>query len=105
MILFAVQATDRDFGDLIRLLGADDLHELFPALDIKYTDIEKEEVGAASPHPDLKARNVLNFWRQNKASEATCQALLDALQHCGNVHAKETLEDMWNGKGRISVNE
>ena len=83
----------------------DDLHELFYALDIKYTDIEKDEVGAGLPHPDFKATKVLISWRQGKAGEATRQALLDALTRCGNIYVKEILEDMWNGKGITPVNK
>ena len=77
---------------------------MFPALGIKDTDIEKDEVGAASTHPDIKARKVLICWRKREGKQATRQALLDGLTRCGNVHAKEMLEDKWNGKGIGTVN-
>ena len=99
------KVTSRDIGDVIRLLGPDDLHELFHALKIKNTDIEKEEKNADSPHPGQQARAVFNFWIKDKGREATQQAILDALERCGNVEDKENLEDIWGGKGKLGLGQ
>ena len=92
--------SSRDIGDVIRLLGATDLHELFYSLNIKHTDIEKEEKNASSDHPGLKARAVFNFWIKVNGNNATRQSILDALVKSDNVEAAENLQDIWDGKGK-----
>ena len=90
----------RDIGDVIRLLGTTDLQELLHALNIKDTDIEKEEKNASSDHPDLKARAVFNFWMKVNGNNATRQSILDALVKCDNIEATENLQDIWDEKGK-----
>ena len=92
--------TSGDVGDVIGLLGPDDFHELFHALEIKDVDIEKEEKNADSSHPGQQARAVFNFWTKAKGREATRGAVCNALGRCGNVEDKENLEDIWDGKGK-----
>ena len=96
----ADKVTSRDIGDVIRLLGTDDFHELFHALDINDSDIEKEKKNADSAHPGQQARAVFNFWIKTKGKEATRQAILGALERCGNIEDKEILEDIWDGNGK-----
>ena len=98
------KATNRDFIDITRLLDPDDLQELFYELDIKKHYSDREEKSADSTDPGIKAKEVLISWRKREAKNATCQALLDALERCRNIEAKETLEDMWNGNSKILGN-
>ena len=98
--LFAEKVSSRDIGDVIRLLGPVDFHELFHELNIKDADIEKEEKNADSSHPGQQARAVFNFWIKAEGKEATRKAMLDALERCGNVEDKEILEDIWDGRGK-----
>ncbi|XP_072051601.1 uncharacterized protein [Amphiura filiformis] len=94
------QISDEDITDIISLLGRDDLHKLFYALELPSTDIDKAEIKAGTLDVDLKARKVFETWRQRNGQQATQERILCALEECGNNDAKEKLEDKWKLKGK-----
>ena len=50
---------------------------------------------------NLRAKNVLRFWRQRKGNLATRNVVLQALEKIRNRHAIEQLEAEWNMKGEL----
>ena len=88
-----------DFDDVIKLLGPADLERLFHALDLQSTDIEKAQENVSLNDVDLKARNVLLFWRKTKGKAATRERILEALKKCENRNAVQQLEATWNIEG------
>ncbi|XP_072014911.1 LOW QUALITY PROTEIN: uncharacterized protein [Amphiura filiformis] len=94
-----IQISDRCISDIINLLGPDDLRNLFYALDLPSRVIDKAEIKAGTSDVDLKARRVLETWRQRNGQQATQERVLCALEECGNKDARERLEDKWRMKG------
>ena len=94
-------ASDKDFGDVIKLLTPFGLKELYYELGISSRDMQTWEADAgdgASTY--LKARSVLETWRNRQASKASRQAILQALEDCNNRDAKEKLQKMWEPSGK-----
>ena len=89
-------ASDKDFGAVIKLLNTYELKELYYELGISSRDMQTWEADAgerASVY--LRARSVLETWCKREANKASRQAILDALQNCKNINAKETLQTQW----------
>ena len=51
----------------------------------------------------VNARKVLELWRDQKGHLATRQAILEALDGCGNRNAREQLEETWKLKGMFII--
>ena len=89
-------ASDDCFRDVVRLLGLSDLRELYYALGISGTDVEKWERDAGEGAScDLKAMKVLECWRKREGRDATRYALLEGLKKGKNEHARLHLEMLW----------
>ena len=100
--LFIGKISDADFGDITEVLGKDELQDFFHALGLPHQDIEKAECSTSTLNVNLRARNVLRFWRQTNGHLATRHAVLQALEINRNRHAIEQLEAKWNMKGELA---
>ncbi len=104
LLIFTDVVSDSDFTEVIQLVGVEDRYDLYQALNnISDHDVETAELNAYPRSVDFKARAVLYKWRLQNGDKATRQALLDGLEKCGNVEAKEILEDIWNGRGNSEL--
>ena len=81
-------------------MGPAELQHLFHQLGIPSAEIEKAEIKAGTLDVDLKARKVLETWRQRNDEEATREKILCALEECGYRYAKKILEKKWMLKGK-----
>ena len=90
--------TDEDIGDVIKTLGHDDLQKLYGALGLSRQQVQKIEDSSQTRDVDLKARDVLEFWRK-EYQQASHDTILEALNKCDNRAAKEQLERTWNITG------
>ncbi|XP_072049912.1 uncharacterized protein [Amphiura filiformis] len=97
--------TDSDFGDVTKLLGPDDLQKLFCELDLTSQQIEKAERSAGTRDVELTAKSVFQFWRKERGQQATHFAILDGLEACENLEAKEELEEKWNTTVIASISQ
>ncbi|XP_072048939.1 uncharacterized protein [Amphiura filiformis] len=97
--------TDSDFGDVIKLLGPDDLQKIFCELDLTSQQIEKAERSAGTHDVELTAKSVFQFWRKERGQQATHFAILEGLESCENLEAKEELEEKWNIKDIASISQ
>ena len=94
-------ASDKDFGQVIKLLSSSDLREVYYELGISSTDWHKwEEDAGERASVNLRARSVLETWRKREASKASRQAILNALESCRNIDAKEQLQKLWEPSGK-----
>ena len=92
--------TDAHITDVVQLLGPDEYQHLYVQLKLKKQDIRKAEC-AVNPVADeeLKARRVLEKWRQQKGLSATEDILLEALRQCGYQEMVDTLTRKWTAEG------
>ena len=86
---------------MTQLLGSDDLQNLFLALDLQPRDIESEQRNADTTSVEIMAWYVLRKWRNMLGRKATRGSILDALDKCRNVEAREILDYTWNQRGNI----
>ena len=91
--------SDADFGDITKVLGKDDLQNLFYALGLLHQDIEKAERSADTKDVNLCAKEVLRFWRKQNGHLATRKAVIEALATAENRYGIEQLEVKWNLTG------
>ena len=84
---------------MVKFLAPVDLQNLYEALGIPKRKVLKAEASASTSDVDLKAKEVLRQWKQKKGKLATRKTILDALQKCENLEAKEQLEEEWTRKG------
>ena len=97
-------ASDSDFGDVIKLLTPSDLRELYYGLGISSRDMQTWEADIGErASVNLRARNVLETWRKQEASNASRQAILLALEKCKNRDAKEKLQKLWEPGGEAGI--
>ncbi|XP_072049786.1 probable serine/threonine-protein kinase pats1 [Amphiura filiformis] len=97
--------TDSDFGDVICLLRPDDLQKLYFKLGLTSQQIEKAERSTGSHDVELGAMSVFQSWRKERGQHATHIAILDGLEACENLEAKEVLEEKWNIKAIASISQ
>ena len=98
LIIGIEQVSDRDIWDIAsktNLLHAD-LQCLFHALNMSGPEIENAERNTDSRDVTLRARRVLNEWREKNGRNACRIRILDAFLECGFIDAKETLEKTWS---------
>ena len=81
------------------MLGPADLQNLFYSLRLTTPDIEKAEGSSGTSDVDLRARKVLEMWRQRNGKQATRERVLQALGACENKNARDKLEQIWNTEG------
>ena len=79
------EASTADFSEVINALGPDELQHLFHNLGISQQDIEHAERSADTADTRLKAWAVLNWWKQTKGKDATCEALFEAKRDIHSV--------------------
>ena len=84
---------------MTQLLGPDDLQQLYHALDLTYSDVQKAERNADTTDENIRAWHVLRLWRNRLGRNATRQAILDALENCRNLEARDMLDYTWNERG------
>ena len=89
---------ERDFTDVVRVLGPSDLQRLYSALGVESNDVEKAEKRADTKDVDLIGRAVLVFWRKTSGQDATRQAILNAMDACCDAQAKGKLIQRWQLK-------
>ena len=89
---------ERDFTDVVGVLGPSDLQRLYSALGVESNDVEKAEKRADTKDVDLIGREVLVFWRKTIGRDATRQAILDAMDACRDTQAKGKLIQRWQEK-------
>ncbi|XP_072015334.1 uncharacterized protein [Amphiura filiformis] len=77
-------------------LGRDQLKHLFIELDIPSSDIANAERRADTRDFKLQAIEVLQFWQQSNGEKATRNEIINALEECGFIEAKEILEKKWS---------
>ena len=96
-ILFSgnVTATTKDLWNLVKMLGPDELHELYVELDISSKDVQKAELNAPGQSVNRKALAVLEWWKESSPANATRETLLKALEECRFIDLKQQLEAKW----------
>ena len=68
-----------------------------------HAEISKSKEGVnTSVDVELEARNVFVAWIGKEGTDATRQAVLTAIENCGNLSAKENLTKLWQ-KGKYYV--
>ena len=97
------EVSRKDIATVVKFLAPVDLQNLYEALDIPKREVQKAEASASISDVDLKAKDVLRQWKQKRGKLATRQAILDALEECENLEAKEKLEKEWTGKGNNTI--
>ena len=101
MDIHLTDISESHFDDVVQLLDADDLYNLFQALGIKKRDVEKAEANAGTTDINIRGRNVLMTWRNRLGKLATRICILDALKECANIEAWELLDSIWNQRGSV----
>ena len=86
---------------MTQLLDTNDFKKLFLALGFELRDVEKEQRNADTTDVDIKAWYVLRKWRNKLGKKATRSCILNALEKCRNLEAREILENTWNHEGNI----
>ena len=91
------KVTNKNISDITNKtkLEHKDLRKLFTELDIDSNDVENAERTADTRDFKLQAQKVLRMWRENNGRRATRRRILDALEECNFIDAKETLEKKW----------
>ncbi|XP_072022993.1 uncharacterized protein [Amphiura filiformis] len=89
--------SETDLSDVARKaeLGWDDLNHIFVELGLKGPDIENAVRKADTKDFQLQSINVLRFWRHTNGEGATREAIIEALEACKLIEAKEILLDKW----------
>ena len=95
------EISEDDLNDVTELLDPDDLQKLFDELQIHHRDVRKAEERVSTKDVDLKARAVLRHWKKIQGHKASKQFILDALDRCENIQAKENLIAAWEMKGKL----
>ncbi|XP_041483940.1 probable ATP-dependent RNA helicase DDX60 isoform X2 [Lytechinus variegatus] len=80
--------------DAVNALSSCDLSEVFAVLGLTTMDINNASQRAWSD--DYRNRNVLFAWRKKEGYNATAEALLDALEECQYIEAKNILLAKWS---------
>ena len=93
--------SENHFRDVTQLLGPDDLQQLYHALNLTYSDVEKEERNADTTDVNIRALHVLRLWRNRLGRNATRKTILDALEKCRNMEARDILDYTWNERGTL----
>ena len=86
--------SDDDLMAVIDLLDPAQLQKLYVRLGLQKTDTGKAKYLESRTTPDLQ---VLLQWRKNRGSEATKEAIMQALDKCGNMEARDYLFWKWKG--------
>ena len=89
--------SDQDIQDVANKaeLTRPQLLNLYTALKVTESDIENQERIADTRDFKIQAQFVLRHWRQINGESATRKVLLEALQECGYIQAKQILEKKW----------
>ena len=97
LIFWPDKLTEKHFQDIVALLGTSDLDRLYGELDgMTYAEVSRIKTGVNTPvNVELEATNVFVAWIGEKGTDATRQAVLTALEDCGNTLAKENLIQLW----------
>ncbi|XP_072041412.1 uncharacterized protein [Amphiura filiformis] len=77
-------------------LERDDLKHLFNELGMEGSAIENAEGRADTKDFQLQSIRVLKTWRQTNGEKGTRKAVVEALEECSLVEAKEILVDKWS---------
>ena len=79
------------------LLSASDCERLYGELDgMTYAEISRRKEGVNTRvDVELEAANVFIAWIGENGTDATRQAVLKAMEDCGNALAKENLLKLW----------
>ena len=94
-------ATDSHFLDVSKVLDPDDLQHFYVKLGLEHRDITHAEVSAGTTDSRLKATAVLRQWKKTRGKKATQQAILQALQECDFLDAREELQVLWSNQGKV----
>ena len=86
--------SDDDLMGVIDLLDPAQLQKLYVRMGLEKTDTDKAKYHESRMHPDL---GILRQWRKTRGPEATKDALLQALEKCGNMEARDNLSWRWKG--------
>ena len=91
---------DNDINNVIGKLTPNDLTQLYHALDLEDEDIERAKGDLSKTTAEVKAQNVLSFWKSRSTQKGTLGDILQALEQIKNIDHKEKLEKIWKGKAR-----
>ncbi|XP_072022692.1 uncharacterized protein [Amphiura filiformis] len=94
-----IKVSEDDLNDVTSKAGLrrDELKHLFKELSIHETDIENAERIADTRDFKHQSNQVLQKWLQRNGERATRKTVIDALEGCRFVNAKEILEKRWSG--------
>ena len=81
---------------LLPSLLVDEKKLLYVELGLNAHEVEAAEVTTDSKHPDIKALSVFRYWRTKNGAAATKAKILEALENCNLIDAKEKIESAWN---------
>ncbi|XP_072027834.1 uncharacterized protein [Amphiura filiformis] len=97
--------SDKDISDVANKadLAYEDLENLYIELEIKSADIDNAKRVANTLDFKIQATKVLEHWRKSSGSKANRKTILDALQECDLIEAKEILEEKWGLKDGVSA--
>ena len=79
---------------MVNVLDPAQLQKLFVRLGLQKLDTDKARYRGGKKVSDLQ---VLHQWREMRGPEATKEHILEALEKCGNMEARDKLSVEWMG--------
>ena len=104
IILLSAMVSNDDINDIIKLsLDYNDFQKLYGELQIPSHEVANAIHSTGTRDVIINARKVLELWCRLRGHVATRQAILEALDGCGNRNAREQLEETWKLKGKFII--